>query len=211
MTRPFGLATGLFLAVAAMSSEPARAADMATAAPVVLPQTAVAPRVDSFRDRFEFRFGVGMHGVGSAESGVVAVNPELVFPEFRLTDWPIDPRWAFIVPRLHIGGVANFAGRTSYFYVGGLWTYEITQKLFVEGFLGGAIHNGSLSGDPANHKSALGCRALFHTGGSIGYRLAPQWALMFTFDHVSNGETALGACGVNQGLNEYLLRVGYTF
>ena len=209
MTRPFGLAAGLFFALVTMLAEPAEAADPPAPASVVLPQTTGTPRVDSFRDRFEFRLGIGAHGVGSAESSTVAINPELVFPDF-LTDWP-DPRWAFIVPRLHIGGVTNFAGRTSYLYIGGLWTYEVTQKLFVEGFLGGAVHSGSLSGDPANHKSALGCRALLHAGGSLGYRLTQQWALMFTFDHVSNGDTALAACPVNQGLNEYLLRVGYTF
>jgi hypothetical protein len=34
---------------------------------------------------------------------------------------------------------------------------------------------------------------------------------MFTFAHVSNGNAALGACSRNQGLNEYLIRAGYSF
>jgi hypothetical protein len=34
---------------------------------------------------------------------------------------------------------------------------------------------------------------------------------MFTFAHVSNGNAVLDACGRNQGLNEYLARVGYSF
>ncbi|MPZ56458.1 MAG: acyloxyacyl hydrolase [Rhizobiales bacterium] len=168
-------------------------------------------RADSFRDRFELRFGAGLHGVGSVEKGTAAFNPELVFPQLRFGDWPADPRWDFIVPRLHIGGVFNFAGRTNYFYFGGLWTYEVTNRLFVEGFLGGATHDGSLIGDPANNRAALGCRLLFHSGGSIGYRLSPQWSVMFTFDHLSNGDAVLDGCPRNQGLNEYLVRVGYSF
>ncbi len=34
---------------------------------------------------------------------------------------------------------------------------------------------------------------------------------MFTFDHLSNGKAELNACGPNHGLNEYGLRLGYSF
>jgi hypothetical protein len=199
MSRLLGLLVGLISILCVVDGAPGWAAD------------AALQRVDSFRDRFEFRFGLGAHGVGSVEKGAVAINGEVVFPQLRLGDWPSDAPWAFLVPRLHVGGTTNFSGRTSYGYVGALWTFEVTNRLFLEGFLGGAAHNGSLSGDPANHRAALGCRLLFHSGGSIGYRFAPQWSVMFTFDHLSNGNAAFDACSRNQGLNEYLLRVGYSF
>src|SRR5581483_7130116 len=104
--------------------------------------------------------------------------------------------------------------KTSYAYVGALWNYEITHNAFIEGFVGGALHNGSLDGDPdpvtANpRRSALGCHLLFHSGGNLGYHVDEHWSVMFTFDHLSNGNAVLGACPRNQGLNEYGIRVGY--
>jgi hypothetical protein len=193
--RPRFLA-GLLSILCVFSGEPVRATDP-------------LQRVDSFRDRFEFRFGVGPHSPDAVESGVLAINTELVFPQLRFGD--LDPQWAFAVPRLHLGGVFNFGGRTNYGYLGFLWTLGLTERFFAEAFVGGAIHDGSLAGDPVNHRAALGCRVGFHVGGSVGYRFAPQWAVMFTYDHLSNGNAALDACSRNQGLNEYLLRVGYSF
>ena len=198
MSRLFGLCLGLLSIVCVTVGGPVRAED------------AFQP-ADSFRDRFQFRFGVGMHGVGSVESGTVSLNPEIVFPQVRFTDWPADPRWAFIIPRFHAGGMINLSGRTSYGYMGALWTLSVSGRVFVEGFLGGAMHDGSLTGNAAANQAALGCRLLFHVGGSIGYRITQQWSVMFTFDHVSNGNPVLNGCSRNQGLNEYLLRVGYSF
>jgi lipid A 3-O-deacylase len=204
MFRLHGLLFGLVSIISATAGGTAHAAD-------VFQPMDTYQRVDTFRDRFEFRFGVGMHGVGSVESGTVSLNPEIVFPQLRLGDWPIDPRWAFLIPRLHIGGMANLSGRTSYGYAGALWTLGVTERLFVEGFLGGALHDGSLTGNAAANQAALGCRLLFHVGGSVGYRITQQWSVMFTFDHLSNGNAVLDGCSRNQGLNEYLLRVGYSF
>jgi len=198
MFRLFGLLIGFVSIFAVTIGSSARAADG-------------FQQADSFRDRFEFRFGVGMHGVGSVESGTVGLNPEIVFPQLRFADWPTDPQWAFIIPRLHVGGMVNLSGRTSYGYVGALWTLNVTERLFAEAFVGGAVHDGSLSGNSAANQAALGCRVLFHVGGSVGYRVTQNWSVMFTFDHLSNGNAVLDGCSRNQGLNEYLLRVGYSF
>ena len=198
MSRLLGLWVGLFSILCLFTGAPAQAVDP-------------LPRPDSFRDRFEFRFGIGAHGVGSVERDAIAINPEVVFPQLRIGDWPTDPRWDFIVPRFHVGGVANFSGRTNFGYFGLLWTIGLTERFFIEGFAGGAVHDGLLAGDAVNHRAALGCRLLFHSGGSIGYRFAPQWTVMFTFDHLSNGNAVFDGCSRNQGLNEYLLRVGYSF
>lgn len=198
MSRLCGLCLGLLSIICVTISGPVRAADAFQAA-------------DSFRDRFEVRFGAGLHGVGSVESGTFSLNPEVIFPQLRFTDWPFDPRWAFMIPRLHAGGMINLSGRTSYGYMGALWTLSVSERVFVEGFLGGALHNGSLAGNAAANQAALGCRLLFHAGGSVGYRITQKWSVMFTFDHVSNGNAALDGCSRNQGLNEYLLRVGYSF
>jgi lipid A 3-O-deacylase len=198
MLRLFGLCLGLLSTVCVTAGDAARAGD-------------AYQQADSFRDRFEVRFGVGMHGVGSVESGTVSLNPEIVFPQIRFADWPADPRWAFIIPRFHVGAGINLSGRTSYGYAGALWTLDVTDRMFLEAFLGGALHNGSLNGNAALNQAALGCRVLFHVGGSVGYRVTQRWSVMFTFDHLSNGNAVLDGCSRNQGLNEYLLRAGYSF
>ena len=164
---------------------------------------------DSFRDRFEVRIGPALHGIGSVEKGPVDLNAELIFPQFHVMD--VNSRWNMLVPRVHVGAMVDFAGRTSYLYTGGLWTFDLTDRIFVEGFVGGLVHNGSLNGDPANNMAALGCRVLFHVGGSVGYWLTQHWNVSATFDHISNGNAVLDACGRNQGLNTYVVRAGYSF
>jgi hypothetical protein len=162
----------------------------------------------SWRDQTEVRAGAFAHGVGSPESGPIDFNGEVVLPRW---DWlGVNSAWDFIVPRAHFGGMLS--KRTSYGYIGALWNYEITHNAFIEGFVGGAYHNGSLDGDAIGgvpQRSALGCRLLFHSGGNLGYHLDEHWSVMTTFDHLSNGNAVLGACPRNQGLNEYGLRVSY--
>jgi hypothetical protein len=160
-----------------------------------------------FRDKYEVRLGAFAHGVGGFESGTTSLNAELVFPD----PWRgvVADAYRVWLPRPHIGGSVNLNGKTSYAYVGGLWTVPLPHNFFAEAFVGGAIHNGSLQGEPG--RAALGCRALFHVGGSLGYRLNERWSVMATFDHLSNGNAVLHGCSNNQGLNEYGVRLGYSF
>jgi len=159
-----------------------------------------------FYEKYEFRLGGFAHGVGSAEEGSADINAELVFHKL----WG-DPasQWNWLIPRPHIGVSVNTAGETDYAFAGALWTYDITRQIFVEGFVGGAVHDGTIEGDPS--RSALGSRVLFHLGGSVGYRITNAWSVLFTFEHLSNGNAVLHAAPSNQGLNEYGLRVGYAF
>jgi lipid A 3-O-deacylase len=166
-------------------------------------------------DRFEARFGVFSHGVGSVEEGTVDINGELVSP--RLSFGAVTGPWAFLVPRLHVGASWNLSDRTSFAYTGLLWTIPVWDRFFVEGFVGPAVHNGSLTVTP--QLAGLGCDVLFHAGASVGYRLTDQWSVIGTFEHLSNGKTLFGInCGTNvapvgsnQGLNNYGVRVGYAF
>jgi len=166
-------------------------------------------------ERYEIRFGAFAHGVGSPEKGTVDVNPEIVFPRLPLgeSNW-----WNVFLPRPHVGGLINLDGRTSSVYAGALWTFPLPARFFAELFLDGDKHDGYLTSAPAGH-SDLGCPYLFHAGGSVGYNLSPQWSLMFTFDHQSNGRGVFGTeCDglsasqtPNQGINDYGLRFGYRF
>ena len=164
-----------------------------------------AAMIDPYRA--EVRVGGFAHGVGSIESGTVDFNAELVLPRlpFGQGEW-----WSFLVPRPHIGGMANLDNRSSYIYAGAVWTIPLWYGVFIEPFFGGAAHNGSLVG--TRDLVALGCQPLFHVGGSVGYTVTSNLHVMFTIDHVSNGNEVFGTdCDRNQGLNNYGLRLGYSF
>jgi hypothetical protein len=153
-------------------------------------------------ERFELRGGVFAHAIASPEAGSVDANLELVAPKFFVIPWLPE----YLTPRFHVGGIANFVGKTSYVYAGALWTFNLTPTWFVEGFLGGLVHNGNLD-DNASDMNGLGCRWAFQSGGSIGYRLSDRRSVMGTFDHLSNGQI----CIYNKGINDYGLRAAYSF
>jgi lipid A 3-O-deacylase len=179
----------------------ANAADLAPSPVVSSPPSAIALYDPS---RFEIRGGF-MAPIEGSEVGTADINGELVFPKFVSV-----PGWQdVLIPRLHVGGMGNLSGRTSYAYAGGLWTVNF-DRFFTEAALGGAIHNGPLvtfdSDDPS-----LGCRALYHVGANLGYRFDQNWSAMITFDHVSNGRPTLSNCPTNAGLTLLGVRVGYSF
>ena len=109
------------------------------------------------------------------------------------------------MPRFHAGGVVDLGGHTSYGYAGLLFTWNVTDRIFAEPFVGVAITNGVAAGDP-NH-NAIGCTALIHSGGNLGFRFNDHWSVMATLDHVSNGNS----CGRNTGVNNYGGKIGYRF
>jgi lipid A 3-O-deacylase len=103
------------------------------------------------------------------------------------------------------GGSLSLSGKTSALYAGALWRFPVIVRVFVEGFFGDAVHNGSL--DDSRGTNALGCNPLFHVGGSVGYQLTDCWSVIGTFDHLSNGKTVFGTdCARNVGVNNYGLR-----
>jgi lipid A 3-O-deacylase len=60
--------------------------------------------------------------------------------------------------------------------------------------------------------ASLGCNPLFHAGGSVGFVPLPRWSIVATFEHLSNGNSLFGInCGKNQGLNNYGVKIGYSF
>jgi len=195
-------------AIAVMLGAPAAfAADIPPPAPEAYPVKAPVVVSDLYDpNRWEVRFGGFAHGVGSVEKQTWDVNGELVFAKF----WAPTGWWSVLVPRLHVGTNWNTGGKTDVVYGGLLWTVPVWGRFFVEGFLDGAWTDGSLVGSPT--QVALGCRAQFHVGGSVGYHLTSNWSILGTFDHVSNGSgLGLSDCARNQGLNNYGARMSYAF
>jgi lipid A 3-O-deacylase len=153
---------------------------------------------------FEVRGG-GFASTWGPEGGTPDINGELVFPKIYSV-----PGWQdVLIPRFHMGGMANLAGRTNYAYAGALWTLNY-DRYFAEYFFGGVVHDGPLKA--ANeHEPNLGCRELYHIGGSLGYRFDQNWSAMVTFDHASDGEPTLSRCHSNTGISVVGLRIGYSF
>jgi hypothetical protein len=161
----------------------------------------------SFASRFEFRLGGFAHGLGSVESNTAAVNLEVVSP--RLFP-PVNAWWGYLLPRAYVAGMINVNGATSSLRAGANWLLPFTEQIFGEIYFGGAVHDGSLVGSV--DQNALGSRALFNVGGSLGYRFAPNWSAMVTYDHLSNGNRVFGTgFARNQGINAIGGRLSYAF
>jgi lipid A 3-O-deacylase len=193
----------------------AKGADLSPASPpFAAPPPAVAQPGLYDPYRTEIRFGGFLHGVGGAEKGTYDLSPEIVFPRlpFFQSQW-----WNVFVPRPHLGGNINLEGRTSAFYAGGLWSFPLPYRTFFEIFVDGAIHDG-VKNNPLPGHAGLGCPALFHVGGSLGYAITDHWTVMATFDHLSNGHYIFGInCAgnvgptPNPGINNWGGKIGYSF
>jgi hypothetical protein len=105
---------------------------------VDLPPARAFPAID------EFRMGVLEPVDGPAEDKDRSpdINLELLLgrfgPHYQSTFWN-----HLLRPRLHFGGSISTDGGTSLAYSGLTWDVFLTQRLFVEGSFGGAIHDGS--------------------------------------------------------------------
>jgi hypothetical protein len=161
--------------------------------------------VASWRLADELRGGVFAHDPSSQEGGSVDVNLELLSARLPLGD--PTTLLGMLVPRLHVGTDINTAGKTSEFYAGLTWTFDVTRWLFVEGSFGGALHTGFTGPVPPPGRNALGCNPLFRESGTIGVRLSENWSVMATIDHISNADL----CTRNRGLTNFGGRIGYRF
>jgi len=128
-----------------------------------------------------------------------SVNGEILFasPSFL---------WVIGSPRPRVGGSINTQGYTNTAYLDLDWEYRFRMGLFVEGFFGGAVHDGKLlEGNP--HWAELGSRFLFHLGLEMGWRLWQRHGLSLYWEHMSNSAFA----AKNQGMDSMGLRYGYRF
>ena len=183
------------LALLLLATSPVLAADVGLrgAADVSLREPAPAGLIS------ELRLGLGAHDPWSPESGTADLRGEILFSK------PDSMAENSLIPRLHLGGVLNTGGKTSHAYAGVTWAFDVTQKVFVEASLGGAIHNGEARSKPG--RSALGCPTLFREAIGIGYRIDANWSVMGTLEHLSNS----GFCRKNRGLTNLGLMLGYRF
>jgi hypothetical protein len=148
----------------------------------------------------ELRLGVFAANLdGRREDADVLVNGELLFAP--LITPQADPILDILLrPRPHIGASIAANGGTNQTYAGFTWEVPLTSRLFIEGGLGVAVHDGPTGDDPS-----YGCAALFRESASLGYELSDDVRLLLTVDHISNA----GLCESNQGLTNAGVRLGY--
>jgi hypothetical protein len=152
----------------------------------------------------EFRFGFSAQDPWGAESGSANVTGEALLEKPFTTS---DLFASYFVPRPHLGGSLNFDTDTSFVYAGLTWSIDVTPRIFLEGSLGGATHNGRTNPFAGPYEQTnFGCTHLFRESGSIGVRLSANWSMMATVEHLSNGTCSGGADLTNFGA-----RLGYTF
>ena len=157
----------------------------------------------------EFKIGGLAHDVtflGSHVEGGADVNLEILFT-------PPDILRVIGSPRPHIGADINTSGNTSQGYFGLTWGIVLIQSLFgagdgvfVNGSLGGAIHDGYIDTAPAGRKR-LGSRILFRESAELGYQLTPNTSVSAIVDHISNAN--LG--NHNAGITSAGARLGIKF
>lgn len=157
----------------------------------------------------ELKFGVLAHDIGIGghhkESGP-DINGEVLFtsPSFLNIIW---------APRPHLGADINTAGKTSQLYGGLTWRLLNFQQVFTDadaiylnGSLGGAIHDGHLHGGGSGDKQ-LGSRVLFRESLEIGYQFVPRQSVSLFADHISDA----GLTSQNQGITNLGVRYGFGF
>lgn len=157
----------------------------------------------------ELKVGVLDHDVGIGghhkEPGP-DINGEVLFtsPSFLNIIW---------APRPHLGADINTRGKTSQFYGGLTWrllnfqqVFTGSDAIFLNGSLGGAIHDGHLRGGGPEDKQ-LGSRVLFRESLEIGYQFVPRQSASLFVDHISNA----GLTHQNQGITNIGVRYGYGF
>jgi lipid A 3-O-deacylase len=155
----------------------------------------------------ELRFGYSAQDPWGRESGASTLAGEILF---RRPLTPADLFTSYFVPRPHVGTSATLGGGTSFAYTGLTWTVDLGSRLFIEGSLGAAVHNGYTGRNPFAtplDRSPLGCSPLFREAGAVGVRLSANWSLLATVERLSNG----GLCTDNKGLTNLGARLGYSF
>ncbi|GJD59465.1 acyloxyacyl hydrolase [Methylobacterium dankookense] len=200
-------------AAALATVTPVLAADLG--APPPSPPVYAAP-VQPLSIVSELRVGGAIQDPGSAEGKARGFakenfNGEILFAKPIVS---ADPFWQAFVPRPTVGGSYNTGGRTSYVYIGATWTVDLfpetfNRRVFLEGFFGGAAHNGYTGpkiGAPYGFNT-LGCSPLFREAAALGFRISEHWSIMATVEHMSNA----GLCANNRGLTNYGGKIGYTF
>lgn len=110
-------------------------------------------------------------------------------------------------PKPNFGATISLAGKESMVHLGLTWQVPLFDTaIFFEGTLGGALHNGALTG-AAKPLRNLGCSLLFYQSAGIGVQVSDNMNVMLAWEHASSANV----CAPNRGLTDVGIKVGYRF
>lgn len=154
-------------------------------------------------DRLEVRGAVMSYETGvftSNRRSGVTLHGEIAFPSPEVLS-------VLLHPRPYIGfNVSPGKNHTDYLFAGLGWENYLTDKFYLIGSLGGAIHNAS-SLTHGKLAKAHGCSVLFHLEFGLGYDVTDDLTVQLFHDHFSNANL----CSNNQAGEHLGVRVGYRF
>lgn len=159
----------------------------------------------------ELRGGIvaqGWGGQGADKEQGASFNGEIVFRS-------PDVLSVLLAPRPVVGATIAFdSDATSQIYAGLDWRFDLSDRFFVNGGVGGAVHNGETGPfDPMidaarqNNTVFLGCRALFRLSADVGIRVNNRVNASIYWAHLSNA----GLCSDNEGLDNLGARIAWAF
>ena len=190
--------------VASILVSSAEAADLTTPPPdPVFVAPAPVPAASPFGILSEVRIGASAHGIPKREVGSVDVNGEIL----TVKPYTLNTAWDYLIPRFHVGGDLNTAGKTSQVYAGLTWQFPIYARFFGEATFGGEANDGHTGFIVPAGYAAVGTHVMFRESGSIGYHLTEHWNILATIEHSSNA----GLAKRNQGITNVGGRLGYAF
>lgn len=160
-------------------------------------------RPESQRILDEMRVGVLLHDPWSSERG----SPDFSFQAYFVRPTVRAEAPTFLIPKPFFGATVSTAGRTSHVHAGLAWSLDLTERLFIEAGIAGALHNGAFDPLPGAKRNAMGCAVHFRESAGIGYRIERNWSVIATVEHLSNG----GLCNHNRGLTNIGVQIGYRF
>jgi hypothetical protein len=169
-----------------------------------------APATEAPTSAWEARLGLGAANPGGRESGLLNFGGEILTP--RITT--LNDRFAnAFVPRFHLGSSLNANG-TQYAYAGATWTFDVTQSVFLEASLGGAVNNGKTGAVIPENRLNVGCNTGARGAAALGFRLSDRWSLIATLEHFSTtgcSDNPVANAGSPRGPSNFGARLGYTF
>lgn len=114
--------------------------------------------------------------------------------------------------RPHLGATINFIGDTSAIYAGLTFPFYQSQRWFLDGAVGAAVHDGPMHKDPVRCREESDCgfgkRILPRLGLEAGYRFSPDQSVSFFYDHMSHKWIMAGE---NEGIDHIGLRYRLAF
>src|SRR5208282_4127466 len=165
--------------------------------------------------------------LAAAQSACVAADDQPWLDEFRIGDTvgqaydefvhlealfsPISPGPTYVPswllsPRPFLGANISVQGKTDELFAGWTWSAPVPGPFLLEGSFGGTVHDQPLFVSYPD-RPELTTRFLFRESMAVGYQIDPQWRVLVSAEHESNGNLGY----LNHGVDRAGIELGRKF